>query len=66
MPKSQVINYDFEAKNYRKNTNKIKDALNNQLNIIADNKTLIKKYYRHDCLLLKKERGLDIDKYNYF
>ena len=51
---------------HKKNTKKIKDAIYNQLNIIADNKTLIKKYYRHDCLALKKEHGLDIDKYNYF
>ena len=50
---------------HKKNTKKIKDAFNNQLNIIEDNKTLIKKYYRYDCLVLKKECGLDIDKYNY-
>ena len=50
---------------HKKNTKKIKDTFNKQFNIIADNKTLIKKYYRYDCLALKKECGLDIDKYNY-
>jgi len=50
---------------HKKNTKKIKDVFNKQLNIITDNKTLIKKYYRYDCLLLKKECGLDIDKHNY-
>ena len=57
-----VFKYNFQ---HKKNTMKIKDALNNQLNIITDNKTFIKKYYRDDCLLLKNECGLDIDKHNY-
>ena len=51
---------------HKKNVKKMRDAFDIQLNIITDNKALIKKYYRHDCLALKKEHGLDIDKYNYF
>jgi len=43
-----------------------KDKLIEQLNIIKNNSTLIKTYYRQDCLALKKELGLDIDKYDYF
>ncbi|MBC8294212.1 MAG: hypothetical protein H8E55_00215 [Pelagibacterales bacterium] len=42
-----------------------KDNLIKQSNIIKDNLPLIKKYYKEDCLALKKELGSDIDKYNY-
>ena len=42
-----------------------KDNLIKQSNIIKDNLPLIKKYYKEDCLALKKELGPDIDKYNY-
>ena len=58
-----VFKYDSQ---HKKNIKKIEDAYNDQLNIIADNAALIKKYYKDDCLALKKEHGLDIDKYNYF
>ena len=42
-----------------------KDNLIEQSNLINDNLPLIKKYYKEDCLALKKELGSDIDKYNY-
>ena len=42
-----------------------KEKLIMQLNVINNNSPLIKKYYRNDCLKLKKEVKLDIDKYNY-
>jgi hypothetical protein len=42
-----------------------KENLIKQLKIIKDNSSLIKKYYRNDCLELKNELKLDIDKYDY-
>ena len=33
--------------------------------MINTNIELIKEYYKEDCLALKKELELDIDKYNY-
>ena len=42
-----------------------KENLIKQLNIIKNNSSLIKKYYRNDCLELKNELKLDIDKYGY-
>ena len=42
-----------------------KENLINQLNIIKNNSSLIKKYYRNSCLELKNELKLDIDKYDY-
>ena len=49
-----------------KETSKIKkENLIKQLNMIKNNSSLIKKYYRNDCLELKNELKLDIDKYDY-
>ena len=42
-----------------------KENLIKQINIIKNNSSLIKKYYRNDCLELKNELKLDIDKYDY-
>ena len=42
-----------------------KENLIKQLNVIKNNSSLIKKYYRNDCLKLKNELKLDIDKYDY-
>ena len=42
-----------------------KENLIKQINIIKNNSSLIKKYYRNDCLELKNELKLDIDKFDY-
>ena len=42
-----------------------KENLINQLNVIKNNLSLIKKYYRNDCLELENKLKLDIDKYDY-
>ena len=42
-----------------------KEIFYKQIKIILNNSSLIKEYYRQDCLSLKKELKLDIDKYDY-
>ena len=42
-----------------------KENLIKKLNVIKNNSSLIKKYYRNDCLELKNKLKLDIDKYDY-
>jgi hypothetical protein len=49
-----------------KDRQKMMNDFYNQYNIIKNNKSLIKRYYKDDCLALKKSHKLDIEKYNYF
>jgi len=49
-----------------KNRQKMMNDFYNQYNMIKNNKSLIKEYYKDDCLALTKRHELDIKKYNYF